>query len=135
MSCAGQLPCYTPLSDTATPLAQHQAACLAALAVACLCFSASAQAPLDVRVALVIGNSAYANANPLTNRANDAKAIGDTLRGLGFTVIELRDGQKAQMAEAITKVGVALKGKQGVGMLYYAGHGLQLDWRNRPRRS
>ena len=27
------------------------------------------------------------------NPANDAKAMGDTLRGLGFTVIELRDGQ------------------------------------------
>ena len=100
------------------------------MAVACLCFSASAQAPLDIRVALVIGNSAYANANPLANPANDARAMGDTLRGLGFTVIELRDGQKAQMAEAIAKVGAALKGKQGVGMLYYAGHGLQLDWRN-----
>ncbi len=95
-----------------------------------LTFSAVAQAPLDIRVALVIGNSAYANANPLANPANDARAMGDTLRGLGFTVIELRDGQKAQMAEAIAKVGAALKGKQGVGMLYYAGHGLQLDWRN-----
>ncbi len=100
------------------------------MAIGCLCFSAQAQAPLDIRVALVIGNSAYANANPLTNPANDSRAMGDTLRGLGFTVIELRDGQKAQMAEAIAKVGDALKGKQGVGMLYYAGHGLQLDWRN-----
>ena len=90
----------------------------------------AAQAPLDVRVALVIGNSAYANADPLTNPANDAKAMGDTLRGLGFTVIELRDGQKAQMAEAIASIGAALKGKRGVGLLYYAGHGLQLDWRN-----
>ena len=103
---------------------------LALLGVAGLVLSASAQAPLDIRVALVIGNSAYANANPLANPANDAKAMGDTLRGLGFTVIELRDGQKAQMAEAIARVGAALKGKQGVGMLYYAGHGLQLDWRN-----
>jgi len=30
-----------------------------ALTIACLCFSAQAQAPLDVRIALVIGNSAY----------------------------------------------------------------------------
>ena len=94
-----------------------------------LTFSATAQAPLDFRVALVIGNSAYAGA-PLRNPANDARAMAETLRGLGFTVVELRDGQKSQMAEAIAKVGAALKGKQGVGMLYYAGHGLQLDWRN-----
>jgi hypothetical protein len=97
--------------------------------IACLCFSAQAQAPLDVRIALVIGNSAYPNA-PLVNPANDARAMGDTLRGLGFTVIELRDAQKTQMAEAIAKVRADLNGKQGVGMLYYAGHGLQLDWRN-----
>lgn len=102
---------------------------LSALAVLGLCLSAQAQAPLDVRIALVIGNSAYANA-PLVNPANDARDMGDTLRGLGFTVVELRDAHKAQMTDAIAKVRDSLKGKQGVGMLYYAGHGLQLDWRN-----
>ncbi len=91
--------------------------------------SVSAQAPLDVRVALIIGNSAYANA-PLLNPANDAQAMSDVLRRLGFQVIELRDGSKAQMSAAISKMSDTLKGKQGVGMLYYAGHGLQLDWRN-----
>ncbi|MES2975672.1 MAG: caspase family protein [Pseudomonadota bacterium] len=98
-------------------------------AVAMCTFSALAQAPGDVRVALVIGNSSYAGA-PLVNPANDAKAMGETLRGIGFTVIELRDGSKAQMAEAVGKIGESLKGKQGVGMLYYAGHGLQMDARN-----
>ena len=102
---------------------------LATLVVACLCWPVSAQAPLDIRMALVIGNSAYPSA-PLVNPANDARAMGDTLRGLGFTVVELRDANKDQMAQAIATVGAALKGKQAVGMLYYAGHGLQLDWRN-----
>ncbi|MES2511702.1 MAG: caspase family protein [Pseudomonadota bacterium] len=89
----------------------------------------SAQAPIDVRVALIIGNSAYAN-SPLLNPANDAGAMSDVMRRLGFEVIELRDGNKAQMAAAILKMSQTLKGRQGVGMLYYAGHGLQLDWRN-----
>jgi Caspase domain len=102
---------------------------LSALAVVGLGLSAQAQAPLDVRIALVIGNSAYAGA-PLVNPANDARGMSDTLRGLGFTVVELRDAQKAQMVDAIAKVRDSLKGKQGVGMLYYAGHGLQLDWHN-----
>jgi hypothetical protein len=92
-------------------------------------FAAGAQAPGDVRVALVIGNSSYASV-PLLNPANDAKAMSETLRGLGFTVIEVRDGSKAQMADAIGKVRDSLQGKQGVGMLYYAGHGLQMDARN-----
>ena len=97
--------------------------------VTLLSIPATAQAPLDVRVALIIGNSAYAGA-PLLNPANDAKAMADVLKRLGFTVIELRDGSKAQMSAAIAQVSNSLKGKQGVGMLYYAGHGLQLDWRN-----
>ena len=87
-----------------------------ALAIAGACFSATAQAPLDVRIALVIGNSAYPDA-PLVNPANDARAMGDTLRGLGFTVVELRDANKVQMAQAIAGVRESLNGKQGVGML------------------
>jgi uncharacterized caspase-like protein len=104
-------------------------ATLALAALIGLSFPALAQAPRDIRVALVIGNSAYATA-PLANPSNDARAMGDTLRGLGFTVIELHDGRRSQMNEAITRVRDALRGQQGVGMLYYAGHGLQLDWHN-----
>jgi hypothetical protein len=89
-----------------------------------------AQAPGDLRIALVIGNAAYAGNMVLTNPANDAKAMSDTLRGLGFTVVEVRDGSKVQIAQAIANVKTALQGKQAIGMLYYAGHGLQFDWRN-----
>jgi hypothetical protein len=96
---------------------------------ALLAAAASAQAPADVRVALVIGNSAYAGA-PLANPANDARAMSDTLTHLGFEVVELRDGGLDQMGAAVARVHRLLKDRQGVGMLYYAGHGLQLDWRN-----
>jgi uncharacterized caspase-like protein len=92
--------------------------------------SVGAQAPLDIRVALIIGNSAYVGAPVLGNPANDARAMSEVLRSLGFSVVELRDGNRVQMAAAITRVRDSLKGKQGVGMLYYAGHGLQLDWHN-----
>ncbi len=101
---------------------------LFSLAALC-CFAATAQAPGDVRVALVIGNSAYAG-SPLLNPANDARAMSETLRGLGFRVIEIRDGSKGQILDAVGLVQDTLKGKQGIGMLYYAGHGLQLDSRN-----
>ena len=102
-------------------------ACLAAL----VSLSPSlAQAPGDLRVALVIGNAAYAGAAALANPGNDAKAMGETLRSLGFTVVEIQDSSKQQMQDAIVKVKASLQGKQAIGMLYYAGHGLQLDWRN-----
>ncbi len=107
-------------------------ASLGALTVALLAagLPLRAQAPGDLRVALVIGNAAYAGNAALVNPGNDAKAMSEALRGLGFTVIEVRDGSKVQMAEAIIKVKDTLQGKQGVGMFYYAGHAMQLDWRN-----
>ena len=112
-------------------MASARSLCVPALAVAAalLMLPASAQAPIDLRLALVIGNSAYAGA-PLLNPANDARAMSDALKAMGFTVIEVRDASKAQMSQAIAQAGAALKGKNGVGMLYYAGHGLQLDWHN-----
>jgi Uncharacterized protein containing caspase domain len=97
------------------------------LTFAAIC--AQAQAPTDVRVALVIGNSAYPR-DPLTNPVNDAKGMSEVLKGLGFTVIEVRDGSKAQIFKAIEGVRDSLRGKNGVGMLYYAGHGMQVDARN-----
>ncbi len=81
------------------------------------------------RVALVIGNAAYAAA-PLPNAANDAKAMSAALRGMGFEVIEVRDAGKQRMEEGITLSRAMLQGRSGVGLLYYAGHGLQVDWRN-----
>ena len=50
-------------------------------------FSATAQAPLDIRVALVIGNSSYKEVPRLVNPQNDAKAMSLMLNKLGFQVI------------------------------------------------
>jgi uncharacterized caspase-like protein len=95
-----------------------------------LAFAATAQAPVDIRIALVIGNGAYPGTAALANPANDAQAMSAALRGLGFNVVELRDASQQQMLAGIELVRASLTGKQGVGMLYYAGHGLQLDWHN-----
>jgi hypothetical protein len=95
-----------------------------------LTFSATAQAPNDVRIALIIGNSAYPGNMALANPSNDAKDMAATLRNMGFGVIEVLDASKEQIAIAIERTGRNLSGKQGIGLLFYAGHGLQLDWRN-----
>ncbi len=83
----------------------------------------------SARVAVDIGNAAYAAA-PLLNPAKDAQAMAGLLRGLGFDVVEARDASKAQMQAAVSQAQERLKGRQGIGMLYYAGHGMQLDWHN-----
>ena len=95
-----------------------------------LTFSATAQAPNDVRIALIIGNSAYPSGMALANPSNDAKDMAATLKNMGFGVIEVVNANKEQMLAAIDKVSKNLHGKNGVGMLFYAGHGLQLDWHN-----
>jgi len=82
------------------------------------------------RRALVIGNSSYGFVSPLKNPANDAKAIGEELKRLGFEVVAALDLPRAQMLEAIHAYGDFLAREKAVGVFYYAGHGLQLAWRN-----
>jgi hypothetical protein len=81
------------------------------------------------RTALVIGNSRYKDA-PLKNPANDAGAIGENLKKMGFSVIPLLDSGKAAMENAIRSYGEQLAKSKGVGLFYFAGHGLQVSWRN-----
>jgi Caspase domain len=100
-----------------------------ALASAIVPTWAKAANPGAARVALVIGNAAYAM-GPLTNPTKDAESMSGLLRGLGFQVVQARDASRAQMLAAMAETRDRLKGQDGVGLLYYAGHGLQLDWRN-----
>ena len=81
------------------------------------------------RVALVIGNAAYPH-QPLLNPVRDALATSGLLRQMGFQVIEARDAGKTQMEAALAEARSMLQGRQGIAMLYYAGHGLQMDWHN-----
>ncbi len=81
------------------------------------------------KIALIIGNSKYKE-SPLKNPANDAKAIGEALSGLGFDVTLRLDVPKATMDSAITTYVNTLATRKCVGLFYYAGHGIQLAWKN-----
>ncbi len=89
---------------------------------------ANAAAP---RIALVIGNSAYAEA-PLANPANDARLIAETLRDLGFDVIERIDADRKtiQLATFELQDRLVEAGKDAVGLFFYAGHGVQVSGQN-----
>ena len=82
----------------------------------------------ETRTALVIGNAAYAN-GPLRNPVNDARAMGRALGGAGFEVILVENATQAGMQRAIRTFGDKLA-KGGVGLFYYAGHGIQAKGRN-----
>jgi hypothetical protein len=81
------------------------------------------------RNALVIGNSAYA-VNPLKNPENDAVAICEALRNSGFNVMLYSNLSQKELKIAIREFGQQLKESGGVGLFYFAGHGLQEDGRN-----
>ncbi|MCW5701164.1 MAG: tetratricopeptide repeat protein [Bradyrhizobium sp.] len=81
------------------------------------------------RVALVIGNAAYANVPSLANPVNDAREMSSALRELGFKVIEGYNLNSTTMRSKIAEFGAALPGA-GVSLLYYAGHGMQVSGRN-----
>ncbi|MCH2043673.1 MAG: caspase family protein [Saprospiraceae bacterium] len=83
----------------------------------------------QARTALVIGNSSYVDA-PLKNPVNDAKAIADELQRSGFEVYLYMESSQKAMKKAIRNFGQVLKEKGGVGLFFYAGHGLQTDGRN-----
>jgi len=83
------------------------------------------------RIALVIGNSDY-ETGPLSNPARDADLMAQTLRDVGFEVIARTDADQLEMKRAIQAFGDRLNeaGQDGVGLFYYAGHGVQAGGRN-----
>ncbi|MGD9977093.1 MAG: caspase domain-containing protein [Bacteroidales bacterium] len=81
------------------------------------------------RIALVIGNSAYAGGQFLKNPANDAALMVEALKGLGFEVISRTDADKKNMERAIREFSEKLPG-YNVALFYYAGHGVQVDGMN-----
>ena len=81
------------------------------------------------KIALVFGNSKYKDA-PLKNPANDARAISEALTASGFSVTARLDASRADMAAALDAYVKELASKKCVGFFYYAGHGVQLQWKN-----
>jgi formylglycine-generating enzyme required for sulfatase activity len=81
------------------------------------------------RLALVIGNSHYKTA-PLKNPVNDAADMAATLKKYGFSVIVLLDASRKKMKKAVRAFGKDLRKNSGVGLFYYAGHGMQIKGNN-----
>lgn len=81
----------------------------------------------EYRVALIMGNSDY-NMGPLANPVNDARSIARALKANGFEVMLYENvPDKDMMKIAIREFGKKLRMNRGVGLFYYAGHGVQVD--------
>src|SRR5437660_4439004 len=84
------------------------------------------------RMALVIGQSAYKSVPALPNPGNDAKAVSQLLTDSGFEVSQAANLSQNEMRTAISDFAgkVAAKGPDTVALVFYAGHGFQVDGEN-----
>jgi uncharacterized caspase-like protein len=89
----------------------------------------SLPAAAQKRVALLIGNAAYVHAGALANPANDARDMAAALQELGFEAILGLDLDKRAFDAKVREFSRALA-QADTGLLFYAGHGLQVAGRN-----
>jgi uncharacterized caspase-like protein len=101
-------------------------------ALASTCWMSVGQALAENRIALVIGNSSYTSVTALPNPANDAKAMTNFLNSAGFQVVQAPDLTQSDMRRTIADFAktVTEKGPDTVALVFYAGHGLQVDGEN-----
>lgn len=90
-------------------------------------WTVSAQAAAK-RVALVVGNSDYRYTTGLRNPRNDANDVAAAMRRLGFSVISGMDLCVDGFYDKIAQFRDATRGSS-VALLFYAGHGIQVDGR------
>jgi len=92
----------------------------------------SAAAHAESRVALVIGESAYRAVPSLPNPVNDARAIGKLLTDSGFEVTTVSDLSQKEFNQKVGDFAaeIAGRGPDTVALVFYAGHGLQVDGEN-----
>jgi uncharacterized caspase-like protein len=78
------------------------------------------------RIALVIGNGHYPDANaPLAQPVNDARALTAALRRDGFDVDVVEDAGKDDMSRAVDRLKQKIR-SDSVVMLFFGGYGVQV---------
>lgn len=82
------------------------------------------------RVALVIGNSAYKSVPRLANPVNDAALVGGMFKKAGFDNVEIKlDVNAVDMRRSLREFSNRTRDAE-VAVVYYAGHGIELDGNN-----
>ncbi len=105
---------------------------LAAALLLCALFAnaqAKAEPAKDERkVAFIVGNATY-NSGPLLNPVNDARAVAKALVGLGFEVT-VKENFSVRDIGSIYREFRAKLPRKGIGLFFYAGHGVQFKGQN-----
>ena len=87
--------------------------------------SSQANAPRRIAHALVIGNGAYPGSGRLDNPVNDANAISQKLRSMGFNVTTVTDANRQRLVQSMAQFR-RTAASADISLLYYAGHGVQI---------
>ena len=101
---------------------------LLAIAALVLSFGISS-AEAAKRVALVIGNNSYKTLPDLNNARTDARGMAAKLKELGWSVILRQDASRRDISRSLADYEGRLKDAE-VGLVFYAGHGIQKDGAN-----
>jgi hypothetical protein len=75
--------------------------------------------------ALVVGNAAYSGSGRLDNPVNDASAISQKLRSMGFTVTTVTDASRQRLVQAMAQFRRSAASAD-LSLLFYSGHGVQI---------
>ena len=92
--------------------------------------AAEQQAAEGTRLALVIGVGKYrSEIGALDNPLRDAELVAGALRARGFLVTPLEDPDRRTLTTALNTFASNLEaeGKGAVGLIYFAGHGMQVN--------
>ncbi|QQO14541.1 caspase family protein [Bradyrhizobium diazoefficiens] len=82
------------------------------------------------RVALVLANSAYQHAPPLTNPVNDGAVMAKTLKEAGFDIVESRRDLSALDTRRVLRDFADATRDADIAVVYYAGHGIEVEGSN-----
>ena len=81
--------------------------------------------PRRIAHAFVIGNGAYSGSGRLENPVNDANAISQKLRSMGFIVTTVTDVNRQRLVQSMAQFR-RTAASADISLLYYAGHGVQI---------
>src|SRR5262245_34086071 len=90
---------------------------------------AALPAQAQKRVALLVGNNTYDSIPKLQTAVNDARAVGTTLREIGFSVTVAENRSRRAMSEALLAFDKAVE-PGDIALFFFAGHGFEIRGQN-----
>ena len=129
---------FSALSRWVDSMLRHIAVAACALGIALAGLPAAAQEPTQAaaqapsqRIALIIGNAAYAR-GPLQTSLNDAGLVAEALRSIGFDIVDGADLGQSDMVRSVRDfVGkVEAAGPEAVAFVYFSGYGFAYEGDN-----